>query len=868
LKTYLLQSAATAVLACAIVQPAWAGQASSDSSDTSTAVAEQAVVTVASPETAKEIAPAQPAWAVEVGPPKAALTILAQAAPATVAQPTVVAQAAQGAAPQVAQVTNPDQPEEVYVTATRRETLLQQTPIAITAVSTDELDKRHVQSLIDLAGGSLPYLRVATFEARQSALTVGIRGIVPFDANQTARDQGVGVYLDGVYLGRQQGLNTAMLDVERIEVLRGPQGTLFGRNTEGGAVSIITKAPTGEFAGRVTGGIGNFGSYTGGIHLDMPAYANIAIKVDGVIEHQNATVSNPLAGQYGWDYYNRYGGRIAARWTPISNFTADFAVDAGVDYNTPFYSQLVNYNPFNKVVGVYDLTTNRLVAPGSPVGAPTCGTCIAPLSPLVQVHTDRQKVAEIGVPQQLSLDKTNGAMSTLSYEVSDALTLRAITAWRDVTTDQWDNSGGPHRTIYAPNANFSRYSLSMLQQHQFSEELQAVGGIPQFDYAVGAYYFHENASEKAATPSSNKWNATGTDYTINSEHAIPPITSGNQGWDLPSWFVQRASRARAESYSVFGQVTYTPDFFDKLHLTAGARYTKDERSGVLYTVVNSPTNFQFTFNNSRVDPMVTLAFDATPDINLYATYSTGFRAGGANDRSQTFHSFGPEEVKSYEIGAKTEFFDRRVRLNVAGFIMDRSGTQTDFDNVDTNPSSPTFNLHTEETRNAPGTSRIQGVEADLTLRVTDELTLSGAYAYTDINVPPTPNPFLGNVLFPVHVVFTPRHAVSGAVDYELPLGSAGMSARFHVDAAYAGSTYSFQAESVKTDPNFIVNGRISLADIPVGSFGQTLTLSVWARNLFNETHIYRRSAANDGVLGDYANFNPPRTFGLEGTLRF
>jgi iron complex outermembrane receptor protein len=151
---------------------------------------------------------------------------------------------------------------EIVVTATKRETNLQKTPIAISVVGAEAIKDRHIQSLIDLADGAVPSLRIATFEARQSALTVGIRGIVPFDANQTARDQGVGVYIDGVYLGRQQGLNAALFDVQRIEVLRGPQGTLFGRNTEGGAVSIVTKEPTGEFGGRVTGGVGNYGSHT------------------------------------------------------------------------------------------------------------------------------------------------------------------------------------------------------------------------------------------------------------------------------------------------------------------------------------------------------------------------------------------------------------------------------------------------------------------------------------------------------------------------------------------------------------------------------------------------------------------------------
>ena len=181
--------------------------------------------------------------------------------------------------------------------------------------------------------------------------------------------------------------------------------------------SIITKAPTGVFGGSITGGVGNFGAYNSALHLNLPEYQHISIKLDGVIEHQNATVSNPLGGQTGWNYFNRYGGRIAARWTPVDNFTADIAYDTGVDQNTPFFSQLVNYNPNGKVVGQYDSITSKLVAPGSPSGTSTvCSSCIAPLSPLVQVHTDRQTSAEIGVPQQPSLDKTDGAMASLKYE--------------------------------------------------------------------------------------------------------------------------------------------------------------------------------------------------------------------------------------------------------------------------------------------------------------------------------------------------------------------------------------------------------------------------------------------------------------------
>ena len=748
--------------------------------------------------------------------------------------------------------------QDVVVTATRRETNLQKTPIAISVISSETIRDRHVQSLLDLADGAVPSLRVATFESRQSALTVGIRGIVPFDANQTARDQGVGVYIDGVYLGRQQGLNAALFDVSRIEVLRGPQGTLFGRNTEGGALNIVTTQPSNEFSLRALGGIANYGGYNGEGHLNLPITDTLAVKFDGVVQHQGAAVDNPLDGENGWNSYHRVGGRVAARWTPISDLSVTVAYDRSRDENTPFYSQLINYNPRGLPVA----TLAQIAANGGKLPSGT----IAPLSPLVVVSGDkRMDTADIGVPQALSVDKADGISGTIRYTVSPAIELRSITAWRGVDTAQWDNSGGAHRTVFLPNARFSRYSLSDLHQSQFSQELQLVGSVPQFDYVAGLYYFNEHARESAATPSSTLWNADGTGYTVLSPVVIGPITSSNQGWDRGSRYIQRASRATAKSYAAFAQATFTPDAFDTLHLTVGGRYTKDKRDGVLYTVQNRATDFPFRYDKDRFDPMVTLAFDATPDINLYAKYATGYRAGGANSRSQTFASFGAETVKSYEIGAKTQFWDRRVRLNLAGYIMDRKGTQIDFDNVDTNPNSPTFNLHTEETRNAPGTSKIRGVEAELTVNPMQGLTLGAGYAYTYTHVPATPNPFLNNELYQVYVVYTPPSAANAYLDYEIPVAFKDGKVRLHLDANYADAQYSFQNEPVKSQNSFIVNGRLALADLAMTDRARA-TLSVWTRNLFNETHIYRRSNANAAVLGDYANFNPPRTFGLEVSI--
>ena len=352
-------------------------------------------------------------------------------------------------------------------------------------------------------------------------------------------------------------------------------------------------------------------------------------------------------------------------------------------------------------------------------------------------------------------------------------------------------------------------------------------------------------------------------------------------------FLSRASEAGANSAAIYGQGTYTPASIEELHLTVGGRYTQDKRHGTLYTVNGKATNFVFNYDNSRFDPMVNVAYDVADNINLYAKYSTGYRAGGANDRSATFQAFGAEDVEAYEIGAKMDLLDRRLRVNLAAYAMDRSNTQTDFDNVDTTPGSPTQGAHTEETRNSPGLSKIKGFEADVTALITDGLTAGVSYAYTDVAIPPAPFPFTGNAVvpqgtpFPVHPVYTPQNAASGYVDYETPiLGK--MTFRIHLDANYASRQYAFQTEfadvsptgslvqnvAAKTDPSFIVNGNVALADIGMGDGGATANLSLWSRNLLDESHIYRISVANRGTIGDYANFNPPRTFGVELRLKF
>ena len=805
--------------------------------------------------------------------------------------------------------------EDIVVTATRRETNLQDTPIAVSVINAEALKDRHVQSLYDLADGAVPSLRVATFEARQSALTVGIRGIVPLDANQPAREQGVGIYVDGVYLARQHGLNAALFDVQRIEVLRGPQGTLFGRNTEGGALNIVTREPSGEFGGRLGGGVGNYGSYSQDIHLDLPEYNNFALKIDGVIQHQDATTRNPLAGQTGWNYYDRQGIRAALRWTPTEKITNIFSYDTATDENTPFYSQLLNYNPNGCVAGT-QASQPACTLPGTSYTALT-GT-VKSLIPGVIVNGDsRMDVADIGVPQQPSVDTTFGYTNTLRFDITDDIQLRSITAYRGVDATQWDNAGGAHRPpVVVPGCtgtgcNFSRYSLADLHQTQFSQEFQAVGPAGKFDFVAALFYFKENVEDDAATPNSmaitgytTAGQTSGFSYVV----LDSCIGSGGFGSQPGCRSIDRASEVESTSYAAYGQLTW--NVTDALHLTAGGRYTRDTKQGELTTsrnivYANNPAAAALNGYKpldetwERFNPTATVAYDVSDDVHVYAKYATGYRSGGASSRTSNYQAFGPEDVRSYEAGFKSDFWDHRARLNVAAYAMDRDDSQVDISSIQFTSTGSFNNL---VTINAPGTTKIRGLEAEFTVRPIEGLTLNASYAYTDTEIPlvpitncvavappagsPAGTPSTTLCGAPVdqrfYIVFTPKNAVSASIDYERPAFNGGANLRFHFDGNYAQATQAFDQFETKADKSLIFNGRISLADIRVGDT-QDLTVSIWGRNLFDEQYVFRRDPSNslpaaptgslttgniNNVMGDYGNFNAPRTFGIEAAVNF
>ena len=308
--------------------------------------------------------------------------------------------------------------------------------------------------------------------------------------------------------------------------------------------------------------------------------------------------------------------------------------------------------------------------------------------------------------------------------------------------------------------------------------------------------------------------------------------------------LDRQSRADSKSYAAFGQVVYTP--VEKLAITLGGRYTTDDKSGSLTKVSNISTNFTYAQKTSRFNPLVILSYKLNQNVNTYAKYATGYRSGGASSRSITYRAFDPEDNKSYEVGVKTEFDN--LRVNMAAYTMDRTGSQIDFSNVQFDPVTKSTR-NTLETINAPGVTKIKGVEVEALYSPIDNLVLSAAYTYTSTNVPETMNPFT-NKIQPVFIVFTPKNVYNVGADYKIH------KVTLHLDANHMDATQTFDQFDATNDASFIVNGKLSY------NLNDSFTVSAWSRNLLDETHVYRRDPSNAATLGYYGNFNTPRMFGI------
>ncbi|MBO9377031.1 TonB-dependent receptor [Sphingomonas histidinilytica] len=752
--------------------------------------------------------------------------------------------------------------EEIVVTAQKRAENLQNVPIAVSAYSSAALEQKGATNLGALFQTPPPGVVMQPFAGSQSLLIVDMRGITNADPGQGTTELGTAVYVDDVYLGRGQGLGVELADPERIEVLRGPQGTLFGRNAEGGAIRIVTKKPTGEFGGTAKVTVGNYDQRRYEAHLNLPAIAGFAIKLDYLnSRHDGYTKNGPrdpkLARQADFAAYDAEGYRASVRWQPVDTVTIDYAYDHSKTRDTRDYNILAQ-PPFG-------------FRPDGPLTPLATFGGARPLTDSIRRRTDHSWIPMYNAPFDV---KTLGHSLQAEWEISDSLKLRSISAYRETRESGGGQLGGAFTlsslgpagqpiqalipglgtgTLGLPASVTRVYGISGVvafndvDQKQKSQEFQLIGSTDQLEYVMGLYYFNEKVRDTRQSFLSIIY----TDPAFSNAIATNPFTVGSATSGLSS------QRAESTSYAAFAQATWSPAFAeDRLHLTAGLRYTNDKKTflrtmngGAAVNLVGQP------FREKRFDPAFTIAYDLADNIHSYARYAQAYRAGGVSVRSPGFKPFGAEVNKAYEIGVKSDLLDRRLRVNAALFENRIHNRQI------TVQLDPTGNPAVTDTLNAPGVTRIRGGELEIVAVPTNGLQTSLSYGYLKGRRPPSYRTLDPNA--EVRIQSLPKHSVTAALDWAFPEADFGQFV-LHVDYAMASKTpgtgrVAFGAYAFDIDRD-VANARFSLQNISVGP--TRLRVSAFVKNLFDTAYpVFTAPGAN-------AILSPPRTYGLELSASF
>lgn len=700
--------------------------------------------------------------------------------------------------------------EEIIVTAQKREENLQDAPISIAAMSQDQLEARGITNLADFGAGSIPSLRIQPFVNSPSTLTISVRGAGFSDPGQITFEPSVAIYLDDVYLSRAQGLAMEVADLERVEVLRGPQGTLFGRNATGGAVRLVTRKPSGEFGLRQTFTAGNYNAFKSATHLDLPEVAGVRAKVDYLHSRKDGWVDNTAPGENDYGDNEQDAFRVALDWSPSETFNVYYAYDWSDIEATQVYFQIMF--DLLGVIGVEPPATDQTRFP------------IRPLDPTETRQT--------------------GHNLTLTWDLSDSLVLKSITSYRDLEETTRNN--------YAGALLFNGLiTAADVEQDQFSQEIQLSGESERLRWMAGLYYYEEDASDDLLNLAS--LDSFGAITGVFLGPIFPPIPQPTDA--------RRLVATKTESAALFGQASWTPPVLnDRLEITAGLRYTEDEKKGsrdyALPDLVAAGLRFQtYDLSTESLDPTLTFSYQWSDKVNTYVRWANGYKAGGVSQRSFTFVPFDEEKVETWEFGLKSELLDSRLRLNLALFSTEYDDFQIGF----SDPVRPTF----AETINAAKTTKIKGLEMDLTLVAMAGLTFDLSYTYLDPDQPDQPNPLNNNITERFELAQSPEHAGSLGVNYEFEPFSFG-TLGLHLDLtstsryAYAPKNFAFQ------DSYKLVNGRISLSEIRLGGGDHhALQLALWGRNLADEEYRVYAFPVGDPALTIPAAYGEPRSYGVE-----
>ena len=720
----------------------------------------------------------------------------------------------------------PPQIEEIIVTAQKRAQSLQEVPVAVSAFSGEALQDHHVSDVTDL-NQLAPSLQVKTDDNAANP-KIFIRGVGLNDFNPNTASA-VGLYTDGVYIGSPLAQMAQFFDIDRLEVLRGPQGTLYGRNTTGGAINVITRKPTQEPEGDISVEAGRFDSINveaavGGPIVKDTVAGRLAVNV---IRDDGYSV-NRLTGNSGNDT-DRWAARGSLSFTPSSTFDA-----------------LVQLR-YGKTDGGSIWAYNRSLFPGTPEATGPDGFC-AP-----GFYTSGQ-CGDIGGYSNTSSDlyrgdyhfegkdevETRGASATLTWDLGD-LQLVSVSGYdRADRDDREDTDAGPNDVITATyRAKQSVWSEELRLQ---STDSSSSEGAKAF-WVAGLYYAHDDLD---------------TNSYLDVLRVFRPlfVTPDNPNGFAPEFSVGVFGypyTQKTESWAGFGQVDY--EFTDQLTGTVGVRYSRDSKDFNYASTAEFDTITIFTLDESKdfssVSGKLGLQYRFSDDANVYGSYSRGYKSGGffggQTVEPADLAPYADEKVDAFEVGAKIQSPERRLRSSFAAFYYDYQDLQV-----------YTLILRgaiTVQNFTNASNARIYGAEAELSFTPVERLDLSISGAWLDATYQDFQSAgdqdYSGNRL-----PNAPRTSLTAAIRYEIPMFGGALA--LQTDATYRSEVF-YDTRNVArlSDPErTFVNARIGWT-----TADEHLEFGVWGRNLFDETNI-SDIIPIEGLGFDLFSVGPPRTAGV------
>ena len=784
--------------------------------------------------------------------------LIVAGSPALAQQPTTTGGAAQARAA--------GSLEDIVVTAQRREENLQKVPVAVTALSASALDEARITNVQGLSGYA-PNVQLLT-QGVQSIPTILIRGISS-GVSDNAVDPKIGIYLDGVYIGRSVGAIFDLADLERVEILRGPQGTLFGRNSTGGAISLVSAAPTGEFGVRQTLSYGNYKALRSRTTLNLPAFGPLALKVSYLHDEIDGYARNLIGGQtidfslrepgFGPLTYAKSLGKknvdavqVAARIDASDALTIDYRFDYTDSKTTAFPMQLLGTTADG----------GGLLAGGVLQFQPLTGG-------IVNLGRDPLKAVANGTSlQELTVEGHN---LTIQWAPDDLVAVKSITAYRKFkqkpnihdlgSTGGWLFTEAQFLALLAgnipaildpanqPGPNDRFYNLLTARstsQKQFTQEVQVIFDWDRFDLTSGVFYFHEN---------SPALNVLGIFQPVRNGVVVPnPF--------LDATFGNGVTETRAINDSIAGYAQMTWHATDTLDLTFGGRYTIDDRSTKLIQIAGAAAGdgedalvpgrtYKTSYTKFNYTAIVT--YRPTEQVTAYGKVATGYVAGGILGAI----AYDPENLTSYEEGVKSQLLDNRLRANVAAFWSDYKDLQTQ-----------TFVGGVQRFQNA-GKARVWGFEGEFDFVPFGGLSLQGNVGYTDFKYKEYMQNGV-NVADIVKAIYIPKWTARFGGQYDFPEMSSGANIFLSADARYRSSVWltAFSTGSPALDaqtkaPGFtLIDARGGVANLPLG--GAVVEVSGWVKNVFNKDNWTFGPTAVNQVIQP----NRGRTYGIDLALAF